>query len=85
MSGCCDNFPDWQGCECCGADGKGMDAGHDGPHVCVCGARWDDDGHPLDIDGNPTGLDLPRRADNEAVLKGTARVSLTKAQGKLAI
>lgn len=35
----CDNFPDWQGCEC------EKDAGHDGEHECVCGARWDDDGN----------------------------------------
>lgn len=58
----CENFPDWQGCECQGADD------HDGPHTCVCGARWDEEGHPLGVDGEPTGLDLPRREDNEAVL-----------------
>jgi hypothetical protein len=57
----CDNFPDWQGCEC------NHEIGHGGPHVCVCGARWDDDGRPLGVDGKPTGLDLPRREDNEAI------------------
>jgi hypothetical protein len=37
----CDNFPDWQGCEC------EKPAGHGGPHECVCGAQWDDDGRKL--------------------------------------
>jgi hypothetical protein len=37
----CDNFPDWQGCEC------ECERGHEGPHVCVCGAEWNDDGELL--------------------------------------
>lgn len=37
----CDNFPEWQGCEC----ERGPD--HDGPHKCVCGCEWDDDGNML--------------------------------------
>jgi hypothetical protein len=53
----CDNFPDWGGCEC------ELAGGHEGPHVCPCGARWDDDGRPLDREGHPTGLALPRVAD----------------------
>jgi hypothetical protein len=67
----CDNYPDWQGCECCGLDGRfSMPKGHDGPHICVCGARWDDDGRPLGLDGEPTGLALPRGADNDAIKLG---------------
>ena len=68
----CDNYPDWQGCECCGLDGRGMDKGHDGPHLCVCGARWDDYGRPVDSDGAVTGLDLPRVEDNQRVKAAAA-------------
>lgn len=36
----CDNFPDWQGCEC-------ERTGSHTVHECVCGAQWDDDGFLL--------------------------------------
>jgi hypothetical protein len=59
----CDNYPDWQGCEC------ELDGGHDGPHECVCGAQWDDDGRMLRRGygaGDPG--ERPRNAPDQEVI-----------------